>query len=100
MAENSNHLILPRDALGQKLNGSRGRPFLCSVVLEPQAARTKKAGSESDGGAGVIWRLLPSHVQHLYGDDPKPVFSYDREPQHRQLASLGALGFSRPVAAF
>ena len=62
MAENSNHLILPMDALGQKLNGSRGRPFLCSEVLEPQAGRTKKAGSDSDGGAGVIWKLLDLHI--------------------------------------
>lgn len=36
----------------------------------------KKAGSDSDGGAGVIWRFFPSHAHHLYGDDPKPVLSW------------------------
>lgn len=55
---------------------------------------SQMVGLESSGG-------FSHHMSSICnGDDPKPVLSYDREPQHRQLASPGALGFSRPVAAF
>lgn len=94
MAENSNPFIPAHGLCGSEIHRAQREGF--SLLHSGGAsAGTGKAGNDSNDRAGIIWRLLPSHTQHLDGDDSELGLRCDCKPKHPHVVCLGGPGLSQ-----